>query len=197
MIPDITRTDEGEYSRFQSSVIRFRDTLKLATGLTVGDTAEYNVLIYAMEGLDDVQTAISQRGARHVAGDVLVKAPVPCFLSLSFTLTIETGQATPDTDSVAAALASFVNSYGFAGRLPASALSDVIHNSLSGRSAVSAVDMFGRIRHPGGRWQVIRSEELLVAPDSPDTMTTGRTVAFFLDPADVNISVVETQLPDV
>ena len=61
----------------------------------------------------------------------------------------------------------------------------------------SAIDMFGRIRHPGGRWQVIRSAELLVAPDSPDTMTTGRTVAFFLDPADVNISVVETQLPDV
>ena len=30
-----------------------------------------------------------------------------------------------------------------------------------------------------------------------DTVTTGRTVAFFLDPADVNISVVETQLPDV
>lgn len=197
LIPDITKTDEGEYSRFQSSVIRFRDTLKLATGLTIGDTAEYNVLVYAMEGLDAVQTAVSQRGARHVAGDVLIKAPVPCFLALSFTLTIEIGQSTPDTSSVAAALASFVNSYGFAGRLPASALSDVIHNSLAGRSAVSAIDMFGRIRHPGGRWQVIRSAELLVAPDSPDTMTTGRTVAFFLDPADVNISVVETQLPDV
>jgi hypothetical protein len=196
LVPDIVSAVEAEYSRFQAVVLRFRDPSPTA-GLTVGATAEYNAIVHAVEDLSAIQTLVSGRDVRHAAGDVLIKAPVPCFVSLSFTITVEAGQPEPDTGAIATDLADLVNHYGFAGRLPASALSDRVHNALGGRSSVSAIDMFARIRYPGGHWQVLRSSELLSVPDDPAVMVSGRTVAFYLDPADVSISVAEAQLPDV
>jgi hypothetical protein len=196
LVPDIVNPIEAEYSRYQAVVVRFKDPVPVS-GSSVGDVADYQVIIRAVDDLAAIQTLVSGRDARHAAGDVLIKAPVPCFVSLSFTITIEAGQPDPDLSAIAEDLADLVNHYGFSGRLPASALSDRVHNALSGRSSVGPIDMFARIRYPGGRWQVLRSDELLTIPDDPDAMVSGRTAVFYLDPDDVSVSVEEAQLPDV
>ena len=101
----------------------------------------------------------SSRGVRNAAGDVLVRAPLPCFLILSFTVELAPGEEEPDAEPIADDLAAAVNAIGFTGRLAASLLHDVIHNSLPSRSAIVATDMLGRIRSltaPTGRCGTIR-----------------------------------------
>lgn len=190
LIPDIATVTEAVYSRFQTVTIRFSDVLKDTSTLTIGDTADYVISVRVLANLADMQSLVSSRDVRNVAGDILVKAPIPCFLTLSFTITKDETQDDVDTDAIADALALFVNTYGFSKTLPASALLDVIHNGLTGRSSVSAIDIAGRIRYPDGSTQFLRSSESLVLPAVPAKMGTWRTIAFFLSPDDVGISEV-------
>lgn len=196
-LPDIAETVEGIYSRFQAAVIQFEDTDTNIDGLTVGDTAEYAVTLRGVPLIGDIQDWAAGRPVRNRAGDALIKAPVPCFLRVSFTIELQPGQATPDTETIANELAELVNGYGFTGRLPASALADVVHDNLTGKSHVSAIDMLGDIRRPDGVIRRIRTTEILEVPNEPGNMVTARTVAFFLDPDDVAISVEEADIPEL
>src|SRR5690606_19111947 len=85
VIPDLDPAAEGAFSRFEPVTIRFRETLSPVGALTVGSSeADYFVTVLAMPSIAEAQEYASRRGVRNVAGDVLVKAPVPCFLRLSF-----------------------------------------------------------------------------------------------------------------
>ena len=198
LIPDIdSDTYEFVYSRFQSVVVQFRETRLTYDTRTVGETRQFNTNVRYLPYIADMQEYVSQRSVRNAAGDALVKAPIPCFLQLAFNVEIAPGETAPVADDIADALADVVNNYGFSGRLPASRLCDVVHNFLTGLSSVTAIDMFGRIRYPDGTYHGIRSSELLEIPDAPTSMVTGRTTMFYLDPADVALSIVEADIPTV
>jgi hypothetical protein len=197
-VPDIEEIEEAVYSRYQTAVIRFKDDVTQTSTLTLNtSTKDYDVTLTGMPLIGDIQDDLGSRTTCNAAGDLLVKAPVPCFLRLSFTIELPSGSTTPDTDSIAEQLAAVVNNYGFAGRLPASVLTDTIHNYLPTGSSVSAVDMFGRVRRPNGSKRFLRSSTLLTVPDEPTNMVTGRTVIFCLDPEDVSISTTFIDSPDV
>jgi hypothetical protein len=197
-LPDIVSALEATYSRFQSVVVRFKDDRTPSGSLTVGSSsADYNVTVRAMPLIAEIQEYALRRRVRNVMGDLLVKAPVPCFLSLTFNIELRPGQAAPDTDEIAESLANLVNYYGFAGRLPASALSDAVHNYLEAGTGLSAIDMFGKILKPSGDVRFIRSTEVLEVPDEPAEMSTRRTVVFLLDPADVSISVLTADVLEI
>ena len=197
-LPDIQDAVEGVYSRFQAAVIQFKDDRTPTTGLVAGtSTQDYSINVRALPLIADMQDWASGRGVRNRAGDILVKAPVPCFLRISFSVELKQGTETPSTTQIRNDVAELVNTYGFTGRLPASAISDVIHNSLSGIQYVSAVDMLGDIRRPDGTVRRIRSTETLIIPDEPGRMVTSRTVAFIVDPADIAISVAIAAIPEI
>jgi len=197
-LPDIDTAEEGAYSRFQAVIIRFKDVDTDTVSLTINlSTASYSVSVRAMANLEEAQDYVSGRAVRNTAGDCLVKAPVPCFMQVSFVISMEPGQSAPDTATIATDLASLVNQIDFTGRLPASALSDVIHNHLAGNASVSAIDMLGRIRKPDGTFKLLHDTALLEVPDEPQNMVTSRTVAFILDPNDVAISVETADIAEV
>lgn len=197
-LPDIDLAVEAVYSRFQAAVIQFEDTVTDHAALIEGtSTAEYDITLRGLPLIDDIQDWASGRGVRNKAGDALIKAPVPCFLRVSFSLQLKPGQTSPDTSVIANNVAAFVNLYGFTGRLPASAISDVIHNSLLGVAHVGAIDILGDIRRPDGTIRRLRTTETLIIPDEPTNMVTPRTVAFFLDPLDVAISVETADIPEI
>jgi len=196
-LPDIVTGLEATFSRFQSVILKFKDSLTTTGSLDLGSTATYDITVRAMPLLAELQEYALRRRVRNVMGDALIKAPVPCFLSLTFTIELKPGQASPDTDAIALALADLVNYYGFAGRLPASKLSDVIHDHLEAGTGLSAIDMFGRILKPSGLSRYVRSTEVLEIPDEPLEMSTRRTVALLLDPSDVTISVVTADILEI
>jgi hypothetical protein len=150
-----------------------------------------------MNDVAEIQTLLGSRGSRNYAGDVLVKAAIPCFVSIAFTVQGKAGEPLPDANAIRTALSNYVNTLGFCGRLHASALSDIIHNFITGRVAVSAVDMFGQIRRPDGTVRNLRSSEVLVIPDEADRMVTARTVVFVLETADIKISAETVNIPEI
>lgn len=197
-LPDINSAVEAVYSRFQAAVIQFKDTETDTTSLIEGvSTAEYDITLRGMPLIASIQDWVSSRTVRNKAGDALIKAPVPCFLRISFTIQLKPGQDTPDTDSIANNIASLVNRYGFTGRIPASAISDVIHNNLSDSAHVGAIDLLGDIRRPDGVIRRIRTTDILTVPDEPESMLSARTVAFIVDPADIAISIETADIPEI
>jgi len=189
-IPDLVDVEEGVYSRFQTITTRFTDTETDVSDMAVGDTQDYIVETVGMPLIAEIHDYVSERTRRHAAADILVKAPMPCFLQVSFTIQQQAGEDDEiSTDGIRAALADVINGISFTGRLPASILTDTIHNFLPDSASLSAIDMLGRIRTPDGETIWLRDDEVLTAPDRPDQMTTYQTLQFFAEPEDIAISL--------
>ncbi len=196
--PDIASLTESAYSRYQTSTLRFIDTDPNSGTLVPNETVrDYSVTVRYLPLIGDIQDFMSSRRIKAAAADLLVRAPVPCFVALSLTIQRRSSGAVPDIELISRELARTVNTYGFTGRLPASALADTVHNYLTGSAALSAIDMRGTIRRPDGTIKPLRSSETLIIPSEPDNMVTPRTVAFFLDPADVAIGVQVVAMPEI
>ena len=66
---------------------------------------------------------------------------------------------------------------------------DTIHTHLTGNMVVSNLVMQGRILRPDGETIVIRNTSALTIPEAPSVQATPRTTAFFLDTADIGLTV--------
>lgn len=188
LTPDVETAEEAAFTRFQTAVVRFLDTETDTAGLAVGEARkDYDVAVAAMPLVAELQAFLADRGRRPGAADVLAKAPVPCFLSVNFTVVKAAGQADPDLGAIRTDLAAYVNGLGFAGRLSAGALAAAAHARLLPGQTLTAIDMFGRIVRPDGQTRYVRSDEALLIPDWPDKMVTPRTAVFLLDPASVAV----------
>lgn len=188
--PDVMNVAESAYSRFQTAVIQFDDPATATSGLVVNSSrAYYAVTTVSLPLIDDIHDYLTSREIRSRAADVLVRAAVPCFTKISFTIRKEANTLAVDTDAIKRALVEEIQKIGFSGQLHSSIINGVTHRYLSGRQAVSEIDMFGRIRRPDGSIQYIRDNTLLAIPDDPGRMVTGRTTAFLVGPEDISISV--------
>lgn len=188
-IPDIATIAEGAYTRFQAAVIRFKDSDKAVANLTVGDTADYDLEVRYLPLIGAIQDFVSERDVRSYGADVLVKAPVPCFVQVSCVIYRRAGDADPDVAAIKDAICAEINNTPFVGQIYASRLYDIIHGYLRNNQTVSALDLFGRLRYPDGQISYLRDSEKLVVPDDATKMVSFRTVQFFVGPEDIAISV--------
>jgi hypothetical protein len=195
-IPDVATAVEGAYSRYQTTVIQFKDTLTPTTTVPLGTTGSYDLEARGMPLIGDIQDHVLTPAVRHRAMDCLVKAPIPCTVQLSLTVFRANGAPVPDTAGMVAALCAAVNAVGFTGQLYASDLQDVAH-AYTGGSSTSAIDMLGRIQYPDLTVSWVRSREVLTIPNDAALMTSPRTVQFFAAPEDVAIGVVTVVPSDV
>lgn len=191
--PDIANAAEGAFSAYQTATVTFVDDVTPITSRTAGtSTKDYSVTLRGYEQLGAVQEYLGSRSVRPLTADILVKAPVPCFVQLSFTIykPATDHSITAELQSrIQSAIADAVNYYGFAGRLPASLIAEITHQYIDNPASLGAIDMFGIIRRPNQTLRAIRSREALVVPDEPGAMVSARTVAFILEPTDVSINV--------
>jgi hypothetical protein len=193
--PDVTTAAEAAFSRYQASVVQFSDTVTNATSLTVGvSQATYSVIFRLMPGIDDLQDFWNDIDRRPTASDVLVKAPVPCFTSTSFTLNVLRGY-TVDTAAVQLAVVDAINGLGFAGSISASYLNQVLHNAVSGLVSISGLNLSGRIRRPDGTNVFLSGTTGITVPNDPSNGVTNRTVAFMTESELVAVTVVTVDTP--
>jgi hypothetical protein len=198
-LPDLADVAEGVFSRFQAAVIQFTATGEEldVSAIAEGDTLDFDVTLRAMPLISDIQDWASDRSVRNRAGDALIKAPIPCFVGVSFTIGQPPGYPTLDTDPIRSDVAELINRWGFTGKLPASAIANVVHNYLTGNAYIGAIDMLAEIRFPTGELRQLHTTETLEVPDEPSSMVTARTVAFLTTPDDIAISVVTLDVPEV
>ncbi len=193
-VPDIDTLIEGVYSSYQTAIIRFHNTDTDVSTQSLGVTVDHDIEIVGTPHVGTLQAYMTGHAVRHLGADLLVKAAVPCFLQLSFTIYKRADEATPDLTAIRQALVDLVNQVGFIGRLYASRLTDVIHTYLSNDTSIGAIDMLGRILRPDGTTYWLRDDTVLAVEDDPARMVTANTVQFFLEPEDIGITV-ETGVP--
>jgi hypothetical protein len=188
-IPDIETQEEGEYSRFQTSIVQFRDTVTDHSSLSVGATQQYEVEATGTPLIADVQDTVSSRDVRNHAADALVKAPIPCFVQVTFTINKKTNDEDPDLDGIRESIMDVVNRVSFTGRLDASQITDAVHAFLKNAMSITDMDLFGRIRRPDATMLYLRDPESLIVEDDPARMVTSKTVQFFLERENISIAV--------
>lgn len=195
--PDVTVVAEGVYSYYQAATCSFVDTVTDATSLLVGATKDYDVVVRLMPQLAELQLLWNDVSRRPTMGDVLAKAPIPCFTSVSFTLNVRRGSSVT-TSVVQSAVADVVNSLGFAGSLPASLLAQTLHTLLGDALvSVSGMQLTGRLRRPSGTVSFPSSPTLLTLPEESTEMLSGRTAVFLTDPNSVSVTVATVDAPGV
>lgn len=196
--PDLVDLTEGVYSRYQAAVVQFDDTVTDATALPLLSTQDYNLVMRVMPLVGEAQDFLNERTQRPPAGDALVKAPVPCFTVVSFTVNYDASTATPSTTAIQNAVASAVNNMGFTGTMASSLISQTLHDLLTNLVSVTSISMSGTIRRPDATNVAVGpSSQQLLVPSDPANLVTGRTVAFFLRPNDVTATLNAVDVPDV
>jgi hypothetical protein len=191
-IPDIENVAEGAYTAFQTATIRFVDSLTNASQLAIGSTAAYSCEIVGLPLISTLQALVSDRDTRSYGADALIKAPVPCFVQVTLTINKSAGDPDPDVNSIKNAVADVINQTDFTGRLDGSRVIDAVHNYLTDDLSVTNLDLFGRIRHPGGSVEYLRGPDSLIVKDQPDAMVTAKTVQFFAEAANITVNVATT-----
>lgn len=189
-VPDVVNEVEAAFSAYATALITFHDPDTDVTALALGASKFYSVTVVGLPLVSEIQGYVGSRDVRNFGGDCLVKAPVPCFTRISFTVFKRTGQADPDLDAIRAGVADAVNTLGFTGTLYSSTITEAAYKFLADGQSASAVDMVGRLRRPDNTVTYLRDAEKLVVPNTPGDMVTRRTVAFFCDPAEVGVTVV-------
>lgn len=193
-IPDLITAAEAAYSRFQTAVIRFRDTDTPTVGLVAGSsTREYDVVVSGFPEIAEIQEIFGARDRTGTAGDMLVRSPIPAWLSLSIEIRIPVEAEDVDEDALRNDVLVAVNSTPIGSELAGSVVLDVVHRHLPTGSFVRSLDMLCRIRTPSGSNIWMRGSDVIEIPDRPADQVTPRTTVFILEPEQVVVSVQTLQ----
>ncbi len=189
-VPLIPNQEDGVYTRYQTTLITFKDPAADITDMVAGDTAGYNFDVVGVPDIDLIQDFVADRSRRAPTADYLVKAPIPMFVAINLVVGYTQDDGEVPVDAVKLAVVNAVNGIGFSmGRLPASLVIDAAQGQLTGNMAVrSPVNMVGAIRKPDGGSEPIRSQHELVIPYLPDGMISQRTVCMYTTTDSVSVS---------
>lgn len=193
-VPDLANAVEGTFSRYQTIVLQFLDTLTRTDELALGTTQRYDLELRSLPLIDQIQDMMSSRDIRHYGADCLLKAPIPCFVQIGLTIHKQSGATDPDLPAIKDAIAAAVNTTGFTGRLYASTLQDAIATYIQAPTATGNLDLLGRLLYPSLAVHWLRSAEVLSIPEDAANMVGARTVQYFTSPEEITITV-QTSVP--
>jgi hypothetical protein len=198
-VPDIVVVKEAQYSRFATGTFQFLDTNTPTTGLVPNtSTKQYDVAVRYMPLIAQIQDFLLQRSVAAPTGDVLVKAPIPIFVTVSCTVELKPGMPSPSTSAIQEAIAAATNRLGFGAKLTAAVLASAVASALPAGAVLTQILMTGRLRNPDNSVTIFSGTDSLVpAVDPTKPMTSIRTTAYFLSPNDVTVTVVTTTDPQV
>jgi len=190
-VPDVVTADEAAYSAYANVTVLFDDTNFDATSTTVGTSRNYLATIYYEPLVDSFQQLLGGLAASNPAGDVLVKAAIPCEVVLSLRVAVYKGSTAPSASAIRSAAINFVASLGFVGGISASDISTAIGKALAVQGTISVLALSGRIKKPDGSYLAIDSiDGTLTLPDLAEEMVSGNTVAFYTDTNHTSVTIV-------
>lgn len=189
--PDIINALEGTYGAFQTAVIQFVDNVTDATALVVGTaTKNYQVVTQAMPLIGELQIFLLGRSVRPPMSDAEVKAPIPVFTTVACTVNYDMNTTPPDITTLNNAIAAAVNGLVYPGTLAASFIDQTIHNTYANVVSVTGFTITGTIRRTDGTTTFLTSALQITIPSVNNLMQSGRTAVFFLEPANISITLV-------
>lgn len=159
-----------------------------------GDTSgsrEFGVSIICLPAISEIQEYVDRDDVRNVGSDFVVRCPAICRVSVNVRCRYRYGSPF-DTDAARAAVADYINSTGFVGRLTRSEVACVLRSA--GASSVDLDDDYiltGYVLDAAGRTHRLYGDALDVDDvQDPSVMLTRDTCVFAAAPENVNISAV-------
>lgn len=180
-----------------------------------GTTGTYEVDLLKMPNIDTLQDFVTYGEDRSVGADMVVKGAVPVFCGCNIHIVKPIGSPDINISDIQIAVANTVNGVPFGRAIPVSTIAHTVHDYLPENAYVDLpVRLFGNLYYPDkpkfadidntgdsfgdadydtGAPDVvqIRSTDVLRAPDHPERGVSSKTVAFFLNPYAINITVSE------
>lgn len=187
-IPEIESSNEAAFSSFQTTTIQFLDTDNDA-GLPTGTKANYSFTLRYQSNISDIQIFLSGREVRPSGSDILVKAAVPFDVRLAITIDNRNKEYTTPVNTIREEVYKYVSNLGFSSTLYESNIIAVVQNVLTDDQSIDSIDLRGRLVYPNGSIKFINGRTKLAIPDDPSNMVTPKTVIYFLDKVDIDITV--------
>lgn len=178
---DVTKHSDSRFTKYQTAVVQFEyDGLP---EVSVGSTAYFEVTASAQPYLRDMQDMLLSDEYRLACADYLVKAAVPCMVSLKIKLVKKRAIDTFDSlnlQSLKQDLFNYVNMLPFGAELYASNIVDICHNYDIKRVDLP-ISMSGLILCPDNTSIALENSDILSIPIDIAKGVTPKTTTYFID----------------
>jgi hypothetical protein len=186
--PDIKTGAEAAFTRYQTCTLQFLDT-DTDAGLALGVKRDYSFVLRRQRNIAEIQYFLNGADVRPSGSDILVKSAIPFDIRISVVIHNRNKDYVAPLDDIKGKLFDYVNGLGFSSKLYESNLIAIIQNMLTNDQSIDSVDLRGRLLYPNGTVRYINGAITLAVPDSPLSMVTPRSAAYFLDKSDIQITV--------
>lgn len=189
---------EAAFSAYQTIELTFVDRLTNHAELAAGATQDYDVTVFDMPLLDDINDFLTDGDRVAPTTNVLVRGAVPCVTTISMRIRLLDSEFESDIDvqGLRGALINRIYSLGFDyGVLSVSHVMEVAHDYISGRSDVGAttVTLRGEILAPSGDRLRLSDGQEITIPDRPDIQVTPRNTMFLTDSSRIDIQFTRVE----
>jgi hypothetical protein len=183
----ITSAADARFSKYQTAKIVF--TYNEVPELAVGSTASFIVSANYQPNIGDIQDLITSSDERLACADYLVKAALPCFVSLNIPLVLKNPNDTYDSlnlNKLKQEIFNYVNTIPFGEDLYASKIITICHNYNISRVDLP-ITLKGNILCNDGTSINIVDNDYLKIPTNIPVGVSPKTTQFFINYYDTSI----------
>jgi hypothetical protein len=171
----------ARFTKYQTATVIFNYTDP--ENIAVGKTASFELHISNQPHIADMQDLLLLDEHRLACADYLVKAVVPCMVSLNINLVKKRSTDSYESLNIQQLkkdIFTYVNTIPFGEELHASALIDICHN-YDIRRVDLPINMEGVIICPDGSTITLEDSDILTIPTEVAKGVTPKTTAYFID----------------
>ena len=185
-LPLVLRAQDARFSARQGGTsVRIQDAREATAGL------KYDLYFSAMPLLSDIQDYCRLRANSAPGADILVRAPIPCYVSVGITVSYLSGQQAPSADALRQVVADAVNRYTFAETTAMSTIiTRAVDSYMNGKgNAVAPLSLRGSLYKVDGSVETLVGTTGLAIQDDPVNCQSRRTVAYYAYPSSVQLTL--------
>jgi len=184
-LPMLTEAYHGGFSAFQTAELVCSLPM---TGLAAQSQRSVSVTFLKVAGLDIAQSVVSSRTVRSLAGDTLIRAAIPMFVSVRVSLETQFETLTPDIQAMQTAVSEEIASRPMRAQLTTSDIMRAVLPYLPDDVVATKVMFDARLVLPSGEVRRLTDNSVLSTPIDPAAQLSPRTVAMYCSPSDVQFS---------
>lgn len=193
-VPQIKEFAHGVFSRFQSATILVTTP---ANDDAVGATRLFSTLFEYQPGIAIAQRIVSERNARFVGGDTLVRACIPLYLDITIQIDTTIGSTVPDEIVLIDAILDEIYRAPCRAKLYQSDLIRAMSPYLRDSMAVSRIDYAAELVDPSGKSVTLGAFQDLTIPNDPARQLSSRTIAIVTDASRIRFQINELARVDI
>lgn len=174
----VKSAQEARFTRYQTCSVEF--VYAESPLLNIGDQMEVEVTVSYQPNIGELQSIFVEDEERIACADYLVKAVVPCFVSLNLMIYKKYATDTIPTDKIKQDIFNYINTIPFGDDLHVSKIIDICHN-YSVKRVDLPVTINGEILGTDGSVVSITNTDTLQIPTDLDKGISKNTTQFFID----------------